>query len=196
MGLFDVFKKGLQKTRDFVSDGFNRIAANMGVFDEDMLDELEMLLVQADIGAKSAVLLMDRIRGHIKKTGDASRATVIKVLSEGMLEILGEPGRLDFQKGKLNIILLVGVNGTGKTTTAGKLCSRYNQHGFKTIMGAADTFRAAAIDQLRVWGDRTDTPVISHDEGSDPAAVVFDAIKAAQARKSGPVDPGYSRQTS
>lgn len=183
MGLFDVFKKGLQKTRDFVSDGFNRIAANMGVFDEDMLDELEMLLVQADIGAKSAVLLMDRIRGHIKKTGDASRATVIKVLSEGMLEILGEPGRLIFQKGQLNIILLVGVNGTGKTTTAGKLCSRYKQQGFKTIMGAADTFRAAAIDQLMVWGDRTDTPVISHDEGSDPAAVVFDAIKAAQARK-------------
>jgi len=183
MGLFDVFKKGLQKTRDFVSDGFNRIAANMGVFDEDMLDELEMLLVQADIGAKSAVLLMDRIRGHIKKTGDASRATVIKVLSEGMLEILGEPGRLNFQKGQLNIILLVGVNGTGKTTTAGKLCSRYKQQGFKTIMGAADTFRAAAIDQLMVWGDRTDTPVISHDEGSDPAAVVFDAIKAAQARK-------------
>ncbi len=183
MGLFDVFKKGLQKTRDFVSDGFNRIAANMGVFDEDMLDELEMLLVQADIGAKSAVLLMDRIRGHIKKTGDASRATVIRVLSEGMLEILGEPGRLNFQKGQLNIILLVGVNGTGKTTTAGKLCSRYKQQGFKTIMGAADTFRAAAIDQLMVWGDRTDTPVISHDEGSDPAAVVFDAIKAAQARK-------------
>lgn len=183
MGLFDVFKKGLQKTRDFVSDGFNRIAANMGVFDEDMLDELEMLLVQADIGAKSAVLLMDRIRGNIKKTGDASRASVIKVLSEGMLEILGEPGRLNFQKGQLNIILLVGVNGTGKTTTAGKLCSRYKQQGFKTIMGAADTFRAAAIDQLRVWGDRTDTPVISHDEGSDPAAVVFDAIKAAQARK-------------
>lgn len=183
MGLFDVFKKGLQKTRDFVSDGFNRIAANMGVFDEDMLDELEMLLVQADIGAKSAVLLMDRIRGHIKKTGDASRATVIRVLSEGMLEILGEPGRLKFQKGQLNIILLVGVNGTGKTTTAGKLCSRYKQQGFKTIMGAADTFRAAAIDQLMVWGDRTDTPVISHDEGSDPAAVVFDAIKAAQARK-------------
>lgn len=183
MGLFDVFKKGLQKTRDFVSDGFNRIAANMGVFDEDMLDELEMLLVQADIGAKSAVLLMDRIRGHIKKTGDASRSTVLRVLSEGMLEILGEPGRLDFQKGQLNIILLVGVNGTGKTTTAGKLCSRYGQQGFKTIMGAADTFRAAAIDQLKIWGDRTNTPIISHDEGSDPAAVVFDAIKAAQARK-------------
>lgn len=183
MGLFDVFKKGLKKTRDFVSDGFNRIAANMGVFDEEMLDELEMLLVQADIGAKSAVHLMDGIRGHIKKTGDASRETVLSVLREGMLDILGQPGTLDFQKGQLNIILLVGVNGTGKTTTAGKLCSRYKQQGFRTILGAADTFRAAAIDQLKVWGDRTDTPVISHDEGTDPAAVVFDAIRAAQARK-------------
>ncbi|MDD2373732.1 MAG: fused signal recognition particle receptor [Clostridiales bacterium] len=183
MGFLDVFKKGLKKTRDFVSDGFNKIAANMGVFDEDMLDELEMLLVQADIGARSATWLMDKIRTHIKKTGDASREAVLNQLRVGMLEIVGKPGRLDFQKGSLNIILLVGVNGTGKTTTAGKLCSRYQKEGFRTIMGAADTFRAAAIDQLKVWGERTSTPVISHDEGSDPAAVVYDSIKAAQARK-------------
>ena len=184
MGFLDNFKKGLKKTRDFVSEGFNRIAATMGVFDDDMLDDLEMLLVQADIGARSATILMDQIRDGIKKTGNASREAVLQTLKEGMLDILGEAGRLDFQKGQLNIILLVGVNGTGKTTTAGKICLRYQKQGFKVVMGAADTFRAAAIDQLKVWGDRTATPVISHDEGSDPAAVVFDSIHAAKARKS------------
>lgn len=183
MGFLENFKKGLQKTRDFVSEGFNRIAANMGFFDEEMLEDLEMLLVQADIGARSATLLMDRIRDAIRLSGDASRSTVLATLQSGMLDILGEPGRLVLEKGRLNIILLVGVNGTGKTTTAGKICSRYQQEGFKIIMGAADTFRAAAIDQLKIWGERTNTPIISHDEGSDPAAVVFDSIKAAQARK-------------
>jgi fused signal recognition particle receptor len=100
-----------------------------------------------------------------------------------MLEILGEPGRLNFQKGQLNIILLVGVNGTGKTTTAGKLCSRYKQQVFQNNYGSRRYFQSCCYRSVKVWGDRTDTPVISHDEGSDPAAVVFDAIKAAQARK-------------
>jgi fused signal recognition particle receptor len=183
MGLFENFRRGLKKTRDFVSDGFNRIAASMGVFDEDMLEELEMLLVQADVGTKAAAELLENIRLSIRKTGDASREAVLSNLKQGLLQIVGEPASLEIEKNRLNILLLVGVNGTGKTTTAGKICSRYKTEGFKIILGAADTFRAAAIDQLKIWGDKTDTTVISHDEGSDPAAVVFDAIKAAQARK-------------
>lgn len=183
MGLLENFRRGLKKTRDFVSEGFNKIAASVGIFDDDMLEELEMLLVQADIGAKAAAELLDTVRISIKKTGDASRDAVLETLRLGMLDIVGKPARLEIVKGKLNIILLVGVNGTGKTTTAGKICSRYKSEGYKIVLGAADTFRAAAIDQLKVWGERTDTNVISHDEGSDPAAVVYDSIKAAQSRK-------------
>ena len=182
MGIFDSFKKGLKKTRDFVADGFNKIAASMGYFDEDMLDDLEMLLVQADVGASAAGRIMNRVRDDIKKTGDATRPTVLKSLENCMLEILGAPAQLEIKKGTLTILLMVGVNGTGKTTTAGKLCARFKAQGHKVILGAADTFRAAAIDQLTHWGKQTDTPVISHQEGSDPAAVVFDAIHAAKAR--------------
>ena len=183
MGLFDSFKKGLKKTRDFVAEGFNRIATSMGIFDEDMLDDLEMLLVQADVGTSAASRIMRRVREDMRKTGDATRPSVLKSLEAGLLDILGPPGRIAIKKGSLNILLMVGVNGTGKTTTAGKLCARFKTEGYKVMMGAADTFRAAAIDQLNHWGEKTGTPVISHQEGSDPAAVVFDAIHAATARK-------------
>lgn len=183
MGIFDSFKKGLKKTRDFVAEGFNKIAASMGFFDEDMLDDLEALLVQADIGASAAGRIMGQIRSDIKRTGDSSRTAVLRSLESCMLDILGAPGRLTIKPGRLNIILMVGVNGTGKTTTAGKLCARFKAEGHKIILGAADTFRAAAIEQLTHWGDKTQTPVIAHQEGSDPAAVVFDAIHAAIARK-------------
>ncbi len=183
MGLFDAFKQGLQKTRDALTTGFNRIAANMGYFDEDMLDDLEVLLIQADIGAGNATDIIAAIREHIKATGDASRDTVLKEIRSQMLRILGPSQKLEIPRGELTILLLVGVNGTGKTTTAGKLCARFHKQGLKVIMGAADTFRAAAIDQLNVWGERTNTPVIAHAEGSDPAAVVFDSLQAAKARK-------------
>ncbi len=183
MGLFDSFKNGLKKTRDFVAEGFNKIAASMGIFNEDMLDELESLLVQADCGAAASGKMMDQVRADIKASGDASRAAVLHSLETTMLDILGQPGQLVIQPGKLNILLMVGVNGTGKTTTAGKLCARYRADGLKVILGAADTFRAAAIEQLTHWGEKTKSTVIAHQEGSDPAAVVFDAIHAAQARK-------------
>lgn len=183
MGLFDSFKRGLQKTRDVFAGGFNRIAASMGFFDEDMLDDLEVLLIQADVGAPNAAEMMQAIRQQIKATGDASREAVLEELRRQMLKLLGTDRRLEVQPGQLTILLMVGVNGTGKTTTAGKLCARFKQQGLKVIMGAADTFRAAAIEQLAIWGERTGTPVIAHAEGSDPAAVVFDAIQSAKARK-------------
>lgn len=183
MGLFDKFKRGLQKTRDFVSDSFNRIAANLGYFDEDMIDELEMVLVQADCGMDCAMDLTDRIRQHVKDTGDASSEAVLKVLKEGMLDILSATRPLDLADDRLNILLMVGVNGTGKTTTTGKLAKRYQDQGKRVLLAAADTFRAAAIEQIKVWGERTNTAVISHQINSDPSAVVFDAINAAKARR-------------
>ncbi|NLV98328.1 MAG: signal recognition particle-docking protein FtsY [Clostridiaceae bacterium] len=183
MAVFDKFKKGLTKTREFISNQFTRVAAEFGSYDEDMLDELEMTLVAADCGLPAASEAIDSIREHILATGDASHKAVISVLRVKLLSMLDEK-QLVLTPGHLNIFLMVGVNGTGKTTTAAKLAHRYKSEGHRVMMAAADTFRAAAIDQLKEWGERTDTPVIAHETGSDPAAVVFDAIQSAKARKS------------
>ncbi len=184
MGLFDAFKKGLQKTRDFWSAEWKKTVASHGKFDEDMLDDFEEIMVRADCGVAASEEIINEIKEYIKKTGDDSHDGVMKVVKSKMLTILGEKTTIDIQPGKLNIILMVGVNGTGKTTTAGKLSLRYKNEGKKVIMAAADTFRAAAVEQLKAWGERTSTAVISHAEGSDPASVVFDGVKAAQARNS------------
>ena len=183
MGILDVFKRGLEKTRTFVSTSFTKIAAGTGHFDEEQLDELEEILVRADCGVGAATDIIDYVKDQIKSTGDDSREAVMGSVKEKMLEILGEKQELKLVDGKLNIILMIGVNGTGKTTTAGKLSERYKREGKKVILGAADTFRAAAIEQLKVWGERTSTTVISHEAGSDPASVCYDAIHAAIARK-------------
>lgn len=183
MGLFETFKRGLAKTRDFVSQSFTRIAASTGHFDEDQLDELEEILVCADCGVGASSDIIDYVKSEIKRTGDDSKETVFGNVKTKMLEILGDKSCLELEEGKLNVILMIGVNGTGKTTTAGKLSERYKKQGKKVILGAADTFRAAAIEQLKVWGERTSTTVISHEAGSDPASVCYDAIHAAIARK-------------
>lgn len=183
MGLADLFKRGLEKTRNFFAGGFTKLAASTGRFDEDMLDELEELLIRADCGVPASEDIMDRVKDNIKKTGDDSKDAVLASVKERMLEILGEPETIEIEPGKLNIILMIGVNGTGKTTTSGKLAARYKKEGKKVLMAACDTFRAAAVGQLKTWGERTGTAVIAQEqEGADPASVVFDAVHAAQAR--------------
>lgn len=181
MSLFDTFKRGLAKTRGFVTSQLNRVAAGLGHFDDDMLDELEMTLIQADCGVTASTEAIEAIRKHIRDTGDASREAVMKVLYDALMERLTEK-KLTLDRGQLTIYLMVGVNGTGKTTTSAKLAQRAKRESYRVMMAAADTFRAAAIDQLKVWGARTETTVIAHDMGADPAAVVFDAIRAARAR--------------
>ena len=183
MGILETFKRGLEKTRNFVSSGFTKIAAGTGHFDEDQLDELEEIMVRADCGVGASTEIIEYVKENIKKTGDDSKEAVMSSVKEKMLEILGPKSPLELDDGKLNIILMIGVNGTGKTTTAGKLCEKYKKQGKKVILGAADTFRAAAIEQLKVWGERTSTTVIAHEAGSDPASVCYDAIHAAIARK-------------
>lgn len=181
MGLADLFKRGLEKTRKFFAGSFTKLAASSGRFDEDMLDELEELLIRADCGVQASDDIMDRVKENIRKTGDDSKEAVLASVKERMLEILGEPQTVEIEPGKLNIILMIGVNGTGKTTTSGKLAARYKKEGKKVLMAACDTFRAAAVGQLKTWGERTGTAVIAQ-EGADPASVVFDAVHAAQAR--------------
>ncbi|NLA96292.1 MAG: signal recognition particle-docking protein FtsY [Clostridiaceae bacterium] len=182
MTLFETFKKGLVKTRDFITAGIYKMAAGLGVFDDDMLDELEMMLIQADCGLMASKEAIEAIREHIRLTGDASRASVLTSLNRSLSAMITEK-RLTANEGMLTIYLMVGVNGTGKTTTAAKLAQRAKSRGLLVMMAAADTFRAAAIEQLKVWGERTQTAVIAHQTGADPAAVVFDAIQAAHARK-------------
>lgn len=184
MGLLDVFKKGLASTRNFFAGGFTKIAASTGHFDEDMLDDLEELMIRADCGVSASDDIIGRVKENIKKTGDDSRDAVLGSVRTRMTEILGEKTSLELVPGKLNIILMIGVNGTGKTTTAGKLALRWKNEGKKVILGAADTFRAAAVDQLKAWGERTDTTVISQgSDGADPAAVVYDSVHASLSRK-------------
>lgn len=183
MGIFDSFRKGLEKTRNFWSSEWKKTKAAHGRFDEDMIDDFEEIMVRADCGVAASEEIIACIRDYIRKTGDDSHDGVMVVVKQKMLEILGEKTVIDIQPGKLNIILMVGVNGTGKTTTAGKLASRFKAEGKKVIMCAADTFRAAAVDQLKSWGEKTSTAVISQGEGADPAAVVYDGVQAAKARK-------------
>lgn len=182
MGLFESFKKGLEKTRNFWAAEWVKTTASHGKFDEDMLDDLEEIMVRSDCGVQASEDVIDYVKDYIKKTGDNSNDGVMKAVKTRIVEILGEKQIIELVPGKLNIILMVGVNGTGKTTTAGKLAMKYKAQGLKVIMGAADTFRAAAVEQLKAWGERTSTAVIAHGEGSDPAAVVFDAVAAAKAR--------------
>lgn len=184
MGLFDSFKKGLAKTRDFWAAEWVKTTASHGKFDQDMLDELEELMVRADCGVPASEDVITYVKDYIKKTGDDSNDGVMKAVKTRIVEILGDKKTIEIEPGKLNIILMVGVNGTGKTTTAGKLALKYKSEGKKVIMAAADTFRAAAVEQLKEWGKRTETAVIAHEEGSDPASVVFDAVAAAKARNS------------
>ena len=184
MGLFDAFKRGLENTRKFFGNGFTRIAAGTGHFDDDMLDDLEELMVRSDCGVQASAHIIDHVKDNIRKTGDDSREAVLRSVTDCMCEILGPKQAIELEDGKLNILVMVGVNGTGKTTTAGKLALRYKKEGKKVILAAADTFRAAAVEQLKAWGEKTSTTVISQGtDGADPAAVVFDAVNAAVARK-------------
>jgi len=180
--LFETFKNGLKKSREFMTANLNRMAAGLGIFDDEMLDELEMMLIQADCGMTASTEAIEAIREHIRLTGDASRESVLAVLKSSLGAMMAEK-TLTVKEGMLSLYLMVGVNGTGKTTTAAKLAQRAKEKDFRVMMAAADTFRAAAIEQLKVWGERTRTTVIAHAAGSDPAAVVFDAIQAAHARK-------------
>lgn len=147
--------------------------------DEDFFDELEETLILSDIGAETSMEICDKLRQAVKRTGATDPADVKKLLREIIAEMLtgGNELRLDT---KPSVIMVIGVNGAGKTTTIGKLAANLKSQGKKVIVAAADTFRAAAIDQLNVWTDRAGVDIIKHSEGSDPAAVVFDALSAAR----------------
>ncbi|GER71952.1 signal recognition particle-docking protein FtsY [Weizmannia acidilactici] len=183
----DKFKSGLTKTRDNFTVKVNNLVARYRKIDEDFFEELEEILIQADVGFQTVMGLIDELKMEVKRKNIKEPSEVQSAISEKLVEIYtaGEksPNRLNIQEGSLTVILFVGVNGVGKTTTIGKLAYMLKQQGKKVMMAAGDTFRAGAIEQLEVWGDRVGVEVIKHTEGSNPAAVMYDAIQAAKARK-------------
>ena len=201
MGLFDrLFKKknteeatdaevlnkelndGLSKTRKgFMEKVFGVLSGKE--IDDDLYEELEEALIQGDVGVNTALDLVERLREREKKDKLKNSAQLQEAFADELVELLGEEVQpLNLVPGELNIILFVGVNGVGKTTSIGKIAYQLKEDGHKVILGAADTFRAAAADQLKIWGERVGCDVIAHQEGADPAAVVFDAIAAAKSR--------------
>jgi fused signal recognition particle receptor len=175
--------EGLTKTRKGFMEKIFGILTNKEI-DDDLYDELEEALIQGDVGVNTTLDLVERLREHEKKDHLKNADQLQEAFVEEIVELLGgETQPLQLVDGELNIILFVGVNGVGKTTSIGKIAWQLKEEGHKVILGAADTFRAAASEQLKIWGDRVGCDVIAHQEGADPAAVVFDAIAAAKSRQ-------------
>ena len=183
MGFFDRLKKGLAKTRETFTNKIEKLIIGYTDIDDDLLDELEETLIMSDVGVKTTERLMADVRKGIKKKDINTPEDLKPFLAEKISEILSTGSdETRIASAGPTVLLVIGVNGVGKTTTIGKLAAYYKEQGKSVMLAAADTFRAAAIDQLQIWGDRTGVPVIRHEEGSDPAAVAFDAVKAARAR--------------
>ena len=183
MGFFDRLKKGLAKTRETFTNKIEKLIIGYADIDDDLLDELEETLIMSDVGVKTTERLMADVRKGIKKKDINTPEDLKPFLAEKISEILSTGSdETRIAAAGSTVLLVIGVNGVGKTTTIGKLAAYYKEQGKSVMLAAADTFRAAAIDQLQIWGDRTGVPVIRHEEGSDPAAVAFDAVKAARAR--------------
>ncbi|MDD4688574.1 MAG: signal recognition particle-docking protein FtsY [Eubacteriales bacterium] len=181
MSFFDKLKNGLTKTKSVISERTNEVFKYFKKIDEELYEELEEVLIMSDVGVETSSKIIEKLREKVKEEhlteSDELDGAIAEIVSEMMEE---EP--LEDTDGKLLVISVIGVNGVGKTTTIGKLASYYKSQGKKVMLAAADTFRAAAIDQLAVWAERCDVPIVKQQEGSDPAAVVFDALSSAKAR--------------
>jgi len=184
MGFLSKFKQGLKKTHSKITEGLATALLGKKEIDESIEETLEELLLEADVGIEATEELLDTITERISRKEVNDLDAVLRALREKveeMLEVSDESHLLDLDKKPL-VILVVGVNGVGKTTTIGKLAKRFKENGKKVILGAADTFRAAAIEQLEIWAERVGCDIVKHKEGSDPSAVAFDSVKAAVSR--------------
>ena len=180
-GFFEKIRDGLRKTKDSVIAKMQLVLNAFTKIDEDLFDQLEETMIMGDMGAETSIEICDQLRERVKERGITDPKQIMGLIQEIIGEMLGEDQTLQLQT-KPSVIMVIGVNGAGKTTTIGKLCHQLKEDGKKVIVAAADTFRAAAIDQLEVWTDRAGVELVKHAEGSDPAAVVYDAIEAAKAR--------------
>lgn len=184
MGFFDKLKAGLDKTRKSFTEKIEKLVIGYATIDDEFLDDLEAILLTADVGIQTTTALIADVKKGIKNKEINSPEDLKPFLQTRISDMLAD----DVAETKMaasgpTVIVIVGVNGVGKTTTIGKLAQYYKEQGLKVMLAAADTFRAAAIDQLEIWGERSGAEVIKHSEGSDPAAVAFDAVQSAKAKK-------------
>ncbi len=181
MGIFSKIAEGLKKTKENFLGGLQRIFNSFTKIDEELFEELEEQMIMSDIGVETSVEICTRVRKKVKERGITDPNDILELIYEVISEIMGDDTGLDLSVSPA-VIMVIGVNGAGKTTTIGKLCHQFKQEGKKVLVAAADTFRAAAIDQLQVWTDRAGVEIVKHAEGSDPGAVVYDSLEAAKAR--------------
>ena len=177
MGFFEKLKQGMNKTKKSIDEKINNVFSNFRKVDEDFLDELEEILIMSDIGMETSVKIINSLRERIKKEKIQDEEDVRQALREEMKKILDVTDISLHLNTKPSIILVVGVNGVGKTTSIGKIANRLAKNGKKVVVAAADTFRAAAVEQLEIWAQRAGADIVKRDEGVDPASVVYDAIK-------------------
>ena len=181
MGIFSKIKEGLKKTRTGIFGKINSVLNSFTKIDEELFEEIEEILIMSDVGVKTAEYICNELRAKVKKEGIKDPNEIQGLLNSIISDILSGGQNLNINT-KPSVILVIGVNGVGKTTTIGKMAAELQKQGKKVILAAADTFRAAAIDQLVIWADRAKVDIVKQNEGSDPAAVVFDAISAAKSR--------------
>lgn len=181
MGFFEKIKNGLKKTKESLVKQVELVINSFTKIDEDFFEQLEETLILSDIGVPTSTKICDKLREKIKETGETNPDNIKTLLKEIILSMMSGSDQLNIDT-KPSVILVIGVNGVGKTTTIGKMASYFSIAGKKVILGAADTFRAAAIEQLSVWAERANVDIIKHSAGADPAAVVFDTIAAGKSR--------------
>ncbi len=183
MGFFDRLKEGLSKTRKGITEKIDQVLVSFGKVDDELFDELEEALITSDIGIDTALRIIEGVKKKVKEGKVTDPLKVKTLLKEQLVEILGDSSTsLDIEPSPA-VIMVIGVNGVGKTTSIGKIANLLKKDGKKVMLAAADTFRAAAIDQLEIWSKRAGVELIKQAEGSDPAAVIYDAVQAARARK-------------
>ena len=181
MGFFSKIGQGLKKTRDSLMNTVSSMLKGFTRIDDDLFEELEEILVMGDVGANTAARICEQLRAQVKEQGVTDPMAIRGMMSHIVAQMLEGGQELNLNT-KPSVILVIGVNGVGKTTTIGKMAANFKAQGKKVILGAADTFRDAAIEQLGVWADRAGVDIVKHGQGADPAAVVFDTVKAAKAR--------------
>lgn len=182
MGFFSKLKEGLKKTKDSMVRKMQHVVNSFTKIDEELFESLEETMIMSDMGVETSEEICSRLRKRIKEEGITDPSLIMGLIQEIIRDMLGTDTELDIEN-KPAVLMVIGVNGAGKTTTIGKLCHQFKQQGKKVVVAAADTFRAAAIDQLEVWTERAGVEIVKHSEGSDPASVVFDGISAAKARE-------------
>lgn len=183
MGFFDKFKQGLSKTKSSFDEKLNNVFSNFRKVDEELLDELEEALIMSDVGVETSTKIITNLRNKIKKEKIEDEQAVKQALRDEIKNVLEEVDNTLKLETTPSVILVVGVNGVGKTTSIGKIANRLKQDGKKVVVAAADTFRAAAVEQLEIWANRAGCDIVKREEGTDPAAVVYDAVKIAKEKQ-------------